>query len=54
VLYKTISAAVHGIDANLIEVEVDIAPIKEQDPRYTTVGLPDALCARAASGSVRR
>ena len=41
-LYKTISAAVHGMDANLIEVEVDIAPIKEQDPRYTTVGLPDA------------
>lgn len=41
-LYKTVSAAVYGIDANLIEVEVDIAPIKEQEPRYTTVGLPDA------------
>ena len=41
-LYKTIRAAVHGIDANLIEVEVDIAPIKAQDPRYTTVDLPDA------------
>jgi len=42
VLYKTISAAVYGVDANLIEVEVDIAPIKAEDPRYTTVGLPDA------------
>jgi len=42
VLYKTISAAVYGIDANLIEVEVDIAPIKAEDPRFTTVGLPDA------------
>lgn len=41
-LYKTISAAVYGIDANLIEVEVDIAPIKAEDPRFTTVGLPDA------------
>ena len=41
-LYKTISAAVYGIDANLIEVEVDIAPMKSEDPRYTTVGLPDA------------
>ena len=42
VLYKTISAAVYGIDANLIEVEVDISPITTDDPRFTTVGLPDA------------
>jgi len=42
VLYKAISAAVYGIDANLIEVEVDISPIKEQEARFTTVGLPDA------------
>ena len=41
-LYKTISAAVYGIDANLIEVEVDISPVKTDDPRFTTVGLPDA------------
>jgi hypothetical protein len=41
VLYKTISAAVCGIDANLIEVEVDIAPIKDRT-RLPTVGLPDA------------
>jgi magnesium chelatase family protein len=42
VLYKTISAAVYGIDASLIQVEVDIAPMKAEDPRFTTVGLPDA------------
>ena len=41
-LYKTISAAVYGIDANLIEVEVDISPIKSEDAHFMTVGLPDA------------
>ncbi len=41
-LYKTLSAAVYGIDANLIEVEVDIAPFKAEEPKFTTVGLPDA------------
>jgi len=34
VLYKTISAAVYGIDANLIEVEVDISPIKSDDALF--------------------
>jgi len=42
VLYKTISAAVYGIDANLIEVEVDISSIKSDDAHFMTVGLPDA------------
>lgn len=42
VLYKTTSAAVYGIDANLIEVEVDICPTKAENPQFTTVGLPDA------------
>ena len=40
-LYKTQSAAVYGIDANLIEVEVDIAPVKSDHDSFTTVGLPD-------------
>jgi magnesium chelatase family protein len=40
-LYKTLSAAVYGIDASLIEVEVDIAPIKAERDTFTTVGLPD-------------
>jgi magnesium chelatase family protein len=42
VLYKTTSAAVYGIDANLIEVEVDVSPTKAENPVFTTVGLPDA------------
>jgi magnesium chelatase family protein len=42
VLYKTISAAVYGIDANLIEVEVDVSGIKTEYDKFTTVGLPDA------------
>jgi magnesium chelatase family protein len=41
-LYKTLSAAVYGIDASLIEVEVDIAAIKAEKDTFTTVGLPDA------------
>jgi magnesium chelatase family protein len=41
-LFKTFSAAVYGIDANLIEVEVDVANVKMGEDRFTTVGLPDA------------
>ena len=40
-LYKTLSAAVYGIDASLIEVEVDIAPVKGDHDTFMTVGLPD-------------
>ncbi len=40
-LYKTLSAAVYGIDANLIEVEVDVAAVKTEHDIFTTVGLPD-------------
>ncbi len=41
-LFKTLSAAVYGIDANIIEVEVDVGTIKLNEDRFTTVGLPDA------------
>jgi len=41
-LYKTLSAAVYGIDANIIEVEVDVSGIKTNDDHFHTVGLPDA------------
>jgi magnesium chelatase family protein len=41
-LYKTLSAAVYGIDANIIEVEVDASPIKTPEDHFHTVGLPDA------------
>ena len=37
-LYKTLSATVFGIDANIVEVEVDVSPGPRQ---MTTVGLPD-------------
>ncbi len=41
-LYKTLSAAVYGIDANIIEVEVDVSGIKMTEDHFHTVGLPDA------------
>ena len=41
-LYKTLSAAVYGVDANIIEVEVNISGIKTQEDHFHTVGLPDA------------
>ncbi len=41
-LFKTLSAAVYGIDANLIEVEVDVSGIKTPEDHFLTVGLPDA------------
>jgi len=43
-LFKTLSAAVYGIDANIIEVEVDLssARIGDGENHFMTVGLPDA------------
>lgn len=41
-LFRTLSAAVYGIDANLIDVEVDIAPYRLEKDNFMTVGLPDA------------
>jgi magnesium chelatase family protein len=41
-LYKTLSAAVYGIDASIIEVEVDVSGIRKTEDHFTTVGLPDA------------
>jgi magnesium chelatase family protein len=41
-LFKTLSAAVYGIDANIIEVEVDVSGIRTTEDRFQTVGLPDA------------
>jgi magnesium chelatase family protein len=42
-LFKTLSAAVYGIDANIIEVEVDLSGQLTQDTGWlNTVGLPDA------------
>ncbi|MGA8779282.1 MAG: ATP-binding protein, partial [Terracidiphilus sp.] len=41
-LFKALSAAVYGIDANLIEVEVDYSGVVAQEDHFHTVGLPDA------------
>ena len=41
-LFKARSAAVYGIDANIIDVEVDFSGVKLAEDRFHTVGLPDA------------
>jgi magnesium chelatase family protein len=41
-LFKARSAAVYGIDANIIDVEVDFAGVKTDQEQFNTVGLPDA------------
>ncbi len=41
-LFKALSAAVYGIDANIIDVEVDFSGVKTEQDHFHTVGLPDA------------
>src|ERR687883_1139733 len=43
-LFKTLSAAVFGIDAYVVDVEVDLTPRAGDSltPAFTMVGLPDA------------
>ena len=41
-LFKARSAAVYGIDANIIDVEVDYSGVKLEKEIFSTVGLPDA------------
>jgi hypothetical protein len=41
-LFRTLSAAVYGIDANLIDVEVDVGEHRSDKENFMTVGLPDA------------
>ncbi len=41
-LFKVRSAAVYGIDAHIIDVEVDFSGIKTEQEQFNTVGLPDA------------
>src|SRR4029077_13853044 len=41
-LFKALSAAVYGIDANLIDVEVDYSGTVTDQDHFHTVGLPDA------------
>jgi len=46
-LFKTLSASVYGIDAYLVEVEVDVGSARMTD--FNVVGLPDNAVKRAAS-----
>ncbi|HVQ39619.1 MAG TPA: YifB family Mg chelatase-like AAA ATPase [Pyrinomonadaceae bacterium] len=44
-LFRTLSAAVYGIDADLVDIEVDLTAIRgeaDSTPPVTIVGLPDA------------
>src|SRR5688500_7721755 len=43
-LFRTLSAAVYGIDADLVDIEVDLTPIRGESDKLTVtiVGLPDA------------
>lgn len=44
-LFRTQSAAVYGIDADLVDIEVDLTPVRgesDSQPTVTIVGLPDA------------
>jgi magnesium chelatase family protein len=41
-LFRALSAAVYGIDANLIDVEVDYSGVVSDQDHFHTVGLPDA------------
>src|ERR1700679_3433648 len=41
-LFKARSAAVYGIDANIIDVEVDFSGVVLDKAEFSTVGLPDA------------
>jgi magnesium chelatase family protein len=41
-LFEALSAAFYGIDANIIDVEVDLPGMKTDQDHFYTVGLPDA------------
>ena len=41
-LFKALSAAVYGIDAHIIDVEIDYSGVILEKEIFNTVGLPDA------------
>src|SRR5260221_14109601 len=54
-LFRTQSAAVYGIDANLVDVEVDLTPVRNETDTpasVTIVGLPD-LAVRESRDRIR-
>ena len=50
-LFHTRSAAVFGIDAHLIDVEVDMYPSSSRD--FITVGMPDTAVKESREGTQR-
>jgi hypothetical protein len=52
-LYKTLSAAVFGIDANIIEVEVDVSGIKTMIT-FIPSAFPMLPCGKAGIACARR
>ena len=53
-LYKTFSAAVYGIDPNIIEVEVDVSGIKSNDDHFTPLDFPMPQRVKAVTASAPR
>jgi magnesium chelatase family protein len=54
-LFRTLSAAVYGIDADLVDIEVDLTPIRgegDSSASVTIVGLPD-LAVRESRERIR-
>ena len=54
-LFRTLSAAVYGIDADLVEIEVNLTPVRgeaELSPPIIIVGLPD-LAVRESRERIR-
>src|SRR3989440_11173005 len=54
-LFRPLSAAVYGIDANLVDVEVDLTPVRNETDTpssVTIVGLPD-LAVRESRERIR-
>ena len=54
-LFRTQSAAVYGIDANLVDVEVDLTPVRSETDNPSAViivGLPD-LAVRESRERIR-
>ena len=48
--FKALSAAVYGIDANLIDVEVDYRGAALNEDHFHTMACPTLQCAKAAPG----
>jgi len=53
-LYKTLSAAVYGIDASIIEVEVDISASRLPKITFTLSVCPTRPCAKAEIACAQR